>query len=79
VPTRTSQAWYRVVPAAGVQGNIDAAQGRGQHLLVIGERVRPSVAGAEQHGQALAGIPAPALGQAGDPDRTDRGVTGPSA
>ena len=37
----------------------DLPQRRGQHLFMIGERVRPGVAGAEQHGQALAGIPAP--------------------
>ena len=34
-------------------------QGRGQHVLVIGERVRPGVAGAQQHRQALARIRAP--------------------
>jgi hypothetical protein len=34
-------------------------QGGGQHVPVIGERVRAGVAGAQQHGQALARIRAP--------------------
>ena len=37
----------------------DLPQRRGQHLLVVGERVRPGVAGPQQHGQALAGVRAP--------------------
>ena len=35
------------------------AAGRSQHLLVIGERVRPGLPGPQQHGQALAGISEP--------------------
>ena len=37
----------------------DLPQGRGQHLLMVGEGVRPGVAGPQLHGQALAGIAAP--------------------
>ena len=37
----------------------DLPEGRGEHLLVVGERVRPGVAGAQQHVQALAGVRAP--------------------
>jgi hypothetical protein len=37
----------------------DLLQGRGQHLLVVGEGVRAGVAGPQLHGQALAGIAAP--------------------
>ena len=37
----------------------DLPDGRGQHLLMVGERVRPGVPGPEQHREALAGIPAP--------------------
>jgi hypothetical protein len=35
------------------------AERRGQHFLVIGERVRPRVAWSQEHGQALAGIREP--------------------
>jgi hypothetical protein len=37
----------------------DLPEGRGQHLLVVGEGVRAGVAGPQQHGQGLAGVGAP--------------------
>ena len=37
----------------------DLPQGRGQHFLMVGERVRAGVARSQQHGQALAGIGEP--------------------
>ena len=37
----------------------DLPDRRGQHVPVVGERVRPGVAGPQQHGQALAGVRQP--------------------
>ena len=43
----------------GPEPGRDLPDGRGQHLLVVGEGVRARVAGPQQHGQALAGIRRP--------------------
>ena len=43
---------YELAPEPGG----DLPEGRGQHLLMVGERVRAGVARPQQHGQALAGI-----------------------